>query len=51
MYLPLRPLYSLVEIGFDGDTQAQNESVLNMTIYFELGFWQEVLPLAAPYKV
>ena len=38
------------EIGLDGDTQAQ-ESVFNVTIYFELGFYQEVLPLAAPHQV
>ena len=31
-------LYVIAEIGLDGDTQAQQESVLNVTIYFELGF-------------
>ena len=35
----------------DGDTQAQQKSVSNVTIYFKLGFLEEVWPLAAPHQV
>ena len=36
--LKLQDIRLDAEIGLDGDTQAQQESVLNVTIYFELGF-------------